>query len=54
MPNEHETWPLRAAEVVDLEDELVSASGALTVGPPLRALFSPGVRTRFGRPQVVL
>ena len=53
VPNEHETWPLHAAEVMDLDDELVSASGALTVGPPLRALFSPGVRTRFGRPQVV-
>ena len=54
VPNEHEAWPLRAAEVLELDDDLVSASGARTVGPPLRALFSPGVRTRFGRPQVVL
>jgi uncharacterized protein YqjF (DUF2071 family) len=53
VPNEHDTWPLHAAEVVHLDDELVAASGARTVGPPLRALFSSGVRTRFGRPQVV-
>jgi uncharacterized protein YqjF (DUF2071 family) len=54
VPNEHETWPLRAAEVLDLDDELVAASGAHTVGPRMRALFSPGVHTRFGRAQVVL
>jgi uncharacterized protein len=49
VPNEHETWPLRAAEVLELDDELVAASGARVVGPPLRALFSAGVHARFGR-----
>ncbi|SHV46571.1 Uncharacterized conserved protein [Mycobacteroides abscessus subsp. abscessus] len=50
VPNEHPTWPLRQAEVVELTDDLVPASGVVPVGPPLRALFSPGVLARFGRP----
>ncbi|MUL77699.1 YqjF family protein [Mycolicibacterium sp. CBMA 226] len=50
IPNEHPTWPLQQAEVVELHDDLVPASGVAPVGPPLRALFSPGVRARFGRP----
>jgi uncharacterized protein YqjF (DUF2071 family) len=53
VPNEHEPWPLRAAEVVELDDQLVPASGARPAGERLRALFSPGVQTRFGRPCVV-
>lgn len=53
VPNEHERWPLRAAEIVELDDELLGASGVRPVGERLRALFSPGVRTRFGRPCVV-
>jgi uncharacterized protein len=50
IPNEHPTWPLQHAELVELHDDLVPASGVAPVGPPLRALFSPGVRARFGRP----
>jgi uncharacterized protein YqjF (DUF2071 family) len=53
VPNEHETWPLRAADVDDLDDDLIGASGARAIGPPLRALFSAGVHARFGRPQLV-
>jgi uncharacterized protein YqjF (DUF2071 family) len=53
VPNEHDAWPLQEAEVLDLRDELLAASGVPTVGPPLRALWSPGVRTRFGRPTLV-
>lgn len=53
VPNEHAPWPLRAAQIVDLEDDLLPASGVRTNGGPLRALFSPGVRTRFGRPALV-
>lgn len=53
VPNEHETWPLHAADVVELDDELVGAAGLSPTGPALRALFSPGVHTRFGRAQVV-
>ncbi|MCU1537886.1 MAG: hypothetical protein JWP82_2237 [Humibacillus sp.] len=50
VPNEHDPWPLHEAEVVDLDDDLLAASGAHAAGPRLRALWSPGVATRFGRP----
>jgi len=50
VPNEHGPWPLHEAEVVNLTDELVDV-GAL--GTPLRPLFSPGVRSRFGRPEML-
>lgn len=53
MPNEHETWPLHAADVEELDDELVAAAGVSVSGDPLRALFSPGVHARFGRPSQV-
>jgi uncharacterized protein len=53
VPNDHATWPLHAAEVDELDDELVAAAGVDIAGPRLRALFSPGVRARFGRPERV-
>jgi len=53
VPNEHEPWPLRAAEIVELNDELVEVSGVRPAGDCLRALFSPGVHARFGRPCLV-
>jgi uncharacterized protein YqjF (DUF2071 family) len=53
VPNEHVPFPLRAADVVDLDDELVAAGGVRTAGVRLRALYSRGVRARFGRPSVV-
>ncbi|WP_319428651.1 YqjF family protein [Mycobacterium sp. RTGN5] len=53
VPNEHDPWPLQAASLLHLDDELVAAGGVRTAGEPLRALYSPGVRTRFGRPIVV-
>jgi uncharacterized protein YqjF (DUF2071 family) len=53
VPNEHGPWPLRAAEIVELDDDLLFASGVAPAGEPLRALFSPGVHTRFGRPTAV-
>ncbi|BBX96613.1 hypothetical protein AWC15_11510 [Mycobacterium lacus] len=53
VPNEHAPWPLRAAEIIELDDELLDASGVRPAGERLRALFSPGVRTRFGRPCLV-
>ncbi|CAM3107356.1 YqjF family protein [Mycobacterium intermedium] len=53
LPNVHDEWPLRAAEIVELHDELVQAAGVRPAGDRLRALFSPGVRTQFGRPSVV-
>ncbi len=50
VPMEHEPWPLRGAEILELDDELVDAGSVRPAGERLRALFSPGVRTRFGRP----
>ena len=50
-PNEHDAWPLRQAVVRTLDDDLLGASGVKISGPPLRALWSPGVHTRFGRPR---
>jgi uncharacterized protein YqjF (DUF2071 family) len=53
VPNEHEPWPLYAAELVDLDGDLLAASGVRTAGDPLRILYSPGVRSRFGRPRAL-
>jgi uncharacterized protein YqjF (DUF2071 family) len=53
VPNEHEPWPLRSADIVELDDDLLPASGVQPSGERLRALFSPGVRTCFGRPTLV-
>jgi uncharacterized protein YqjF (DUF2071 family) len=53
VPNEHDPWPLQAGALLDLDDELVPASGVRTAGGPLRALYSPSMRTRFGKPIVV-
>jgi uncharacterized protein len=50
MPNEHRPWPLRAADVLELEDDLMGAAGVSIAGERIRALFSPGVHARFGRP----
>jgi uncharacterized protein len=50
VPNEHGPWPLRAAQIIELDDELLGACGVQPAGDRMRALFSPGVRTRFGRP----
>ena len=49
-PVAHERWPLQAAELLDLDDGLVAASGLpAPVGPP-RVLHSAGVDVRVGRP----
>lgn len=53
VPNEHEPWPLRAAEIVELDDDLLAAGNVPPAGERLRALFSPGVRARFGRPTLL-
>ena len=53
LPNEHATWPLHSADIVDSASELVAAAGVVTVGPALRALYSPGVHARFGKPSKV-
>jgi len=53
IPNEHGAWPLHAAELVDVDTDLLRAAGVPTAGDPLRALYSPGVHARFGRPHAV-
>ena len=53
VPNEHGPWPFRAAEVVECDDDLLEAGGVTVAGDRLRALFSPGVHARFGRPSKV-
>ncbi|WP_375481354.1 YqjF family protein [uncultured Jatrophihabitans sp.] len=53
VPNAHGRWPLQAAEVVTLDDQLVAAAGVRTAGPMLRPLWTAGVHSRFARPQRV-
>jgi uncharacterized protein YqjF (DUF2071 family) len=52
VPNEHTPWPVRDAEIVDLDDGLVRSVGLgdLARRTPDHVLFSDGVRTRFGFP----
>ncbi|HEV2888095.1 MAG TPA: DUF2071 domain-containing protein [Jatrophihabitans sp.] len=50
VPNSHGPWPLYEAEVLDLRDDLLAAAGVDPSGGRLRALWSPGVRARFGMP----
>jgi hypothetical protein len=48
-PNEHPAWPLHAADLLALDDDLVAAAGLPSVGgSPDSVLFSPGVDVRFG------
>jgi uncharacterized protein YqjF (DUF2071 family) len=52
VPNTHAPWPLRRAELLHCEDELVAAAGfpGVAARAPESVLWSPGVRTRFGWP----
>ncbi|MHA3702805.1 YqjF family protein [Jatrophihabitans sp. YIM 134969] len=51
FPNAHEPWPLHEATIETLDDGLAAAAGFdLSARPDLRPLWSPGVRTQFGRP----
>ncbi len=52
-PVDHEPWPLRRAELLDLDDSAVIAAG---YSPPQGAphvMFSPGVSVRVERPRFV-
>ena len=53
VPNVHEPWPLRDAELVDLDDTLVAAAGfpSLAGRAPDQVAFSAGVHVRFGCPR---
>ena len=52
VPNVHEQWPLVDASLVRCDDQLIAAAGLgdIASGAPESVLFSPGVRTQFGRP----
>lgn len=49
-PNEHPAWPLHAATLELLDDQLIAAAGfpGLIDQPPISVLYSPGVGVRFG------
>lgn len=54
-PNEHEPWPLYRAQVLDLDQDLLAAAGLqVPPAPDLAGLWSPGVTTRFGRPEPLI
>lgn len=53
IPNTHAAWPLYRAELTVLEDGLIGAAGLQVAGRPDSVLFSPGVRTQFGRPRAL-
>lgn len=53
VPNSHHEWPLFDADVHRVSDGLVAAAGINVSGPPESVLYSPGVRTRFGRPRLL-
>ncbi|MDJ0353222.1 DUF2071 domain-containing protein [Pseudarthrobacter sp. PH31-O2] len=53
VPNTHVAWPLFRAQLTQLEDQLVAAAGIHVAGAPESVLYSPGVRTQFGRPRVL-
>jgi uncharacterized protein YqjF (DUF2071 family) len=52
-PADHPAWPLRRAEVLDLDDGLVAAAGITVPATPPRALYSDGVAVRLGRREPV-
>lgn len=51
IPNAHSPWPLHPAQLTELDDSLLKAAGFEVEGPPESVLYSPGVRTQFGRPR---
>jgi uncharacterized protein len=52
LPNAHPAWPLRTAELLELDDGLVAAAGlgGLARREPDHVAFSDGVATEFGLP----
>jgi uncharacterized protein YqjF (DUF2071 family) len=55
LPLAHEPWPLHVAEPLEITGTLLTAAGLPElVGPPVSALYSPGVAdVRFGLPSGV-
>ncbi len=54
LPNEHPRWRLQQAQLVDLADDLISATGLpAPSGEPASVLYSAGVSVRAGPPQLL-
>lgn len=54
LPNAHPRWPLHRAELLECDENLIEAAGLAKLGEePVSVLYSPGVRARFGRPELV-
>lgn len=53
VPVYHEPWPLWDVTVVDLDESLLAAAGLPSPGAPPRAVHSPGVLSRLGRPRAL-
>ena len=54
LPNDHPRWPLHRAELLALDDSLLTAAGLpAPSGPPDSVLYSPGVPVTFGVPDVL-
>ena len=51
VPVAHQPWPLRRAELLDFDDELLPAAGLEGLGEPRLVRFSPGVDVRVGPPR---
>lgn len=48
LPVEHPPWPLRRAELLDLDENLVAAAGLPAIsGPPCSVLYAEGVPVRI-------
>ncbi|TYR49422.1 YqjF family protein [Streptomyces parvus] len=49
LPNVHPRWPLHRAELLECDEDLVTAGGLPAPGgEPMSVLYSPGVPVRFG------
>ena len=44
---------IASGRILELDDDLLAAGGVAVAGERMRALFSPGVQARFGRPSLV-
>ncbi len=53
VPNEHATWHVREARLLDLDARVLATVGLpeLVARPPDHVMFSDGVTTRFGLPR---
>ncbi|MQS06830.1 YqjF family protein [Streptomyces alkaliphilus] len=52
LPNEHPTWPLHRAELLDCREDLIAACGLPAPEGTPRVLFAPRVDVRFGLPDL--